>query len=386
MDDAEALELIDAHLDREPVTEEQAQALAVWLRDNPEHADRAFHRIFLHSFLQQRLQVEPALPPSTVARNELISLNDPLALDGPPHSGAKSRWRMLGIGFLIAGLVAFGAFLAFMRPGAPATDLWVYEGFDYPPTSLTAPLNASNPWPEQGGLDGLDGGQGWAEPWKEKGEKVSVLVSDVSANTYRAGDMRQFGPLGFADSHGHVLKSSGIQLRSAARPASMTTRSIDATRFPHSFSDELGLGRDGAVLWISFLAQSFDGRGQGTFAFLQLGTDAVGLRLGKLTSARSGEWSGAAVLEDVERNVRSSGISSGQAILFVARITFRPGGEHADVWIDPPLDQEPVSETATMKIPLPDFRVKQLSINSRYTTDFDEIRMGGSFRDVTPVR
>jgi hypothetical protein len=73
-------------------------------------------------------------------------------------------------------------------------------------------------------------------------------------------------------------------------------------------------------------------------------------------------------------------------VLFVARITFRPGSEHADVWIDPQLDREPATETATLQLPLPDFRLQQISLSSRYTTDFDELRLGGSFRDVTPAR
>ncbi len=56
MDDTEAFELIDAHLDRQPLTDEQSDALSAWIRTDPQRADEAFFRIFLHSYLRMRLR------------------------------------------------------------------------------------------------------------------------------------------------------------------------------------------------------------------------------------------------------------------------------------------------------------------------------------------
>jgi hypothetical protein len=137
---------------------------------------------------------------------------------------------------------------------------------------------------------------------------------------------------------------------------------------------------------MSFLAQSFDGRGLGNFSYVQLGTDEAGFRVGKLAAVPSGNWSACGILDGAEMNVRWSDTPSGQPVLIVTRITFRPGDEEADLWINPRLEVEPATNAATLHVSVPNFRWNQLSIRSRYTTDFDEIRIGGSYRDVTPVR
>ena len=51
MDDAEAFELIDAHLDRQPLTDEQSDALSAWIRTDPQRADEAFFRTMLSTML-----------------------------------------------------------------------------------------------------------------------------------------------------------------------------------------------------------------------------------------------------------------------------------------------------------------------------------------------
>jgi hypothetical protein len=400
MDDKEALELLDAHLDHEILTPEQAERLREWLVELPEHADQAFRRIVVHGFLREGLQYsalpapigeelrdEPNLE-SQLVRGELITLD----AGDRTHLDKKRQWLSLpwlfalSIAICLCGLAGWFAFNAMLLPGVPAGGLWVYEGFDYPPTSPPAPLGDGNKWPTSGGMQGLSGGSGWAQPWDETAGKVSILIADVQANAWRASDMRKFGPLGYTDAQGHVLKSTGIQLRTAAGPTSATSRLLNASAFPSKLSDEHGLGCDGAVLWMSFLAQSFDGRGLGNFSYVQLGTDEAGFRVGKLAAVPSGNWSACGILDGAEMNVRWSDTPSGQPVLIVTRITFRPGDEEADLWINPRLEVEPATNAATLHVSVPNFRWNQLSIRSRYTTDFDEIRIGGSYRDVTPVR
>lgn len=43
-------------------------------------------------------------------------------------------------------------------------------------------------------------------------------------------------------------------------------------------------------------------------------------------------------------------------------------------------------EAAVLRVPLPDFRLQKISIGSRDTADFDELRISGTFRDATPIR
>jgi len=393
MDDKEALELLDAHLDHEVLTPEQAEQLRAWVLQHPEHADQAFRRIVLHGFLREGLQYAALAAPLEGELREDAHLESPLlhgdliTIDDRAVVGTRRpRWLIIGAVIGLCLLVGwFGLRSRFMQTTPPA-GLWVYEGFDYPPTSPPAPLGDGNKWPTSGGMQGLSGGVGWAGPWQEAAAKVSILIADVQANAWRASDMRKFGPLRYSDAQGHVLKSTGIQLRTAAGPTSSTFRSLSPAAFPASLSDEQGVGRDGSVLWISFLAQSFDGRGLGNFSYVQLGTDTAGVRLGKLAAVPSGNWSACGIQDGAEMNVRWSDTPSGQAVFMVARITFRPGDDEADLWLNPKLEAEPSASSVTLHVSLPDFRCNQLSIRSRYTTDFDEIRIGGTFHDVTPAR
>lgn len=400
MDDKEALELLDAHLDREPLTPEQAERLRAWISERPENADRAFRRLVLHGFLHEGAQFEalPA-PVDGELRDEpnlesKLLLGELITLDGrsePNKQRRSARPWLMALGAVVCIGVVFAWWVLrsdkvpiAATPVESPPALWVYEGFDYPPTSPPAPLGDGAKWPTSGGMQGLSGGIGWAKPWEETAAKVSIVIADVQANAWRPSDMRKFGPLAYTDAHGRVLQSTGIQLRTAAGPTSASSRELDVAAFPANLSDEQGVGRDGSVMWVSFLAQSFDGRGLGNFAYVQLGTDTAGFRLGKLAAVPSGNWSACGILDDAEMNVRWSDTPSGQAILMVARVTFKSGEEEADVWINPRLDAEPTTNSATLHLSLPDFRANQIWIRSRYTTDFDELRLGSTFRDVTP--
>ena len=52
-----ALENIDAYLDGEELSEEEARKLEQWIKTDSENADQAFRRVFLHSYLRERFQV-----------------------------------------------------------------------------------------------------------------------------------------------------------------------------------------------------------------------------------------------------------------------------------------------------------------------------------------
>jgi hypothetical protein len=119
MDDKEALELLDAHLDHEILTPEQAERLREWLVELPEHADQAFRRIVVHGFLREGLQYsalpapigeelrdEPNLE-SQLLRGELITLD----AGDRTHLDKKRQWLSLpwlfalSIAICLCGLV-----------------------------------------------------------------------------------------------------------------------------------------------------------------------------------------------------------------------------------------------------------------------------------------
>lgn len=402
MDDAEAFELIDAHLDRETLTDEQSDALTAWITADPQRADQAFYRIFLHSYLRMRLQSGILPGTSDLATLKDFNLDDPIGTEAAlivdrqlTPIGKSSFWRSNGlILFIVCSLMIgvagwAGWFIFNNEYNSSVNKIYAYEGFDYPATILPASDAKEPKWPTSGGLQGLAGGVGWSEPWQETNSKVAIIV-DYSQKEmhWNANDMRKFGPLGYTDTHGNVLQSSGNQLRTATSPRSISTRRFDAKAFPDSMKDEMGLGRDGSVIWFSFLAQSsLSTADNNRYSYLVIGSKSIaGLRVGKLGAAPSGNWTAVGLLTGAEVNLRTSTFPSGEVVLLVARIIFRPGPEDAVVWINPKLDAEPLTSDAALHLPVPDFRFGEISVHANHSTDFDEIRFGGTFRAVTPIR
>jgi hypothetical protein len=398
MNEQEALELIDAHLDDDHLTDQQVEELSVWLRENPQHAEHAFFRIFLHSFLRRRLKAQRLTTQTDrtdLAVREAIDIDASTELHVPqstvvsvPARRSFRRQRfLLGGGIIIsAGLVALLSMMFFNA--APQGKAIAYDGFDYPATSIPSPAIDSQTWPKRGGAQGLDGGKGWAESWQETGSKVCVIVDHAREMNWDPKDMRKFKPLGHTDAQGRVLQSTGLQLRTAMGQRSVTTRKLDLTAFPNSMRDEAGLGRDGAVIWFSFLAQSFNTTSENSrFTYLQVGSrDVSGFRIGKLSAAPSGNWAAMGLMTGGQVNLRSSTVPSAEMAFLVTRLEFREGPEDAAVWINPSLAAEPKLADATLRLSVPDFRFDGISINANYSTDIDEIRFGQSFQAVAPVK
>ncbi|MFH1300909.1 MAG: hypothetical protein ABIK07_07580, partial [Planctomycetota bacterium] len=98
-----ALGDIDAYLDGEELSPEEAQRLEQWIKSDSQNADQAFRRVFLHSYLRQRFQVRSL---SEAQINEMRSRQkEPLILpadseieiklDDPPKPTRKRRNRIL---------------------------------------------------------------------------------------------------------------------------------------------------------------------------------------------------------------------------------------------------------------------------------------------------
>ena len=396
MQDQEAFELLDAHLDDLHLTDEQIEGLRAWLQDHPQHAERAFHRIFLHSFLRRRLHAQRL--PVSGERTDLV-INGAANVESftelsRPHtaliSGPIRRRRAVLVagGVIIMGVVV--ACLWVMRPTVPppVVNADVYDGFAYPATSIPVATPDGESWPTTGGLQGLAGGTGWSEPWQETGPKVAVIVDHANQENWDPKDMRKFSPLGHTDAQGHVLQTSGLQMRTAMGARSLTSRKFDLTAFPNEMKDENGLGKDGAVIWFSFLAQSYNSTASNNrFTYLQVGSREVsGFRIGKVGAAPSGNWTATGLLTGAQVNLRSSAVPSGEMTFLVTRLEFRPGAEDAAVWINPALGDEPKLEDATLRLSVPDFRFDGVTINANFSTDIDELRFGKTFQAVAPVK
>ncbi|UUO07449.1 hypothetical protein M4951_03850 [Blastopirellula sp. J2-11] len=384
MESRRAMELIDAHLDGETLSDADAAALTEWIKQNEKQADDAFRRIFLHSYLRQRIQTLGLLPSieGETTQPNLRQLDGGFDSPAPPTRAYRFTPTIVVLIFLAAILGGLMLPSVNSLPRTRRSAPFAYEGFDYAP--YDAPV-VENEWPTEGGLDGMNGGLGFSGAWVESGNLVSLIEANPSDHPWTPHDMRQFGMLGYSDRFGGILASSGNQLRTSAGPQSITSRRLDVTAAPASLLDGDAIGADGSSLWISFLTQSFDSSGDGRYAYLQLGQNNTGLRIGKLRTAPSGNWSVAAVTDGAELNLRSSDKPSGEGVLIVARIDFRPGAEQATIWINPDLNQPPDDAQSTLRLPTPDFRLDQISIAGRYSTDFDEIRLGANFRDVTPI-
>ncbi len=400
MEPREALELVDAHLDGEELSEEEAAALSDWIKEDPQQADDAFRRIFLHTYLRRRMQtlaIEPPGGPDLLETPGELPPMLPGNGDANRNQNGKPRrsWRPLG--FVAAGIgivgVVLGGMLFWQSPALPVeSSPFVYEPFDYPGFNYEGfgfpevPVEGipNGIWPTEGGLTGLDGGKGFAAPWQENGPLVAVIESDPMAHPLGRVDLRQFGRLRFVDTHDVSLDTQGNQMRTCAGHASDSFRKLDIDAAPENLRDGDQLGADGGTVWLSFLAQSYDGAGDHRYAVLQLGSDDAGLHFGKLDAMPTGNWGIAGLLNGREVNARSGQKSSGESVFVVMRIDFRPGMELATVWLDPDLDHTPTASTSMCQVQVPDFRFDQLTIKARYSTDFDELRLGETFFDVAP--
>ncbi|MCG6158209.1 hypothetical protein [Rubinisphaera margarita] len=256
----------------------------------------------------------------------------------------------------------------------------VYEGFDYPETLPTSAEFT------HAGISLEHGGWGWAGCWQESGSLASS-IDHAPLRWNVPGDRRGIESLSFRDQAGRLLRTSGGQLRTSYGQTSRAGRSIDPDAWPAEFRDSQGVGADGSEVWLSFLAQSYDSEGGNRYAFLRLGDDQTGIRLGRLPGPEKCVWSA-----EIDRTngeyigPYGSEIPADEAVLYVVRIRFQPKAEQVRVWLNPELSTVPEETEAALEFTAPNFRLHEILIEGRYSTDFDEIRIGPTFASVSPYR
>ncbi|HBG27146.1 MAG: hypothetical protein A2Y10_18580 [Planctomycetes bacterium GWF2_41_51] len=261
------------------------------------------------------------------------------------------------------GVYAYSEPVAFI----PRT-LIAYKGFDYPFSQWGID---SNPVPPNGGLDGLNGGFGWRSAWHDDLENATRLTGIAVFPGSESGP--KIEPLSFSDSSGRKLLTNGNQLRTSAGPTSKCVRYIDTRYAPQNYITNGQFGTDNKNIWLSFLAQSAACIGGDRWAYVQLDES---LRLGKI--AQKSNW---AVWAD--GNVAESAICTDQVVMYLAKIEFGSLQDTVKVWLNPPLSKESDLGTPDMVITIDDLHFLRVEIFGRYSTDFDELRLGTCFEAVT---
>jgi hypothetical protein len=275
----------------------------------------------------------------------------------------------LGCALLLASAAGRAAPPSGVAPGL----LIAVESFDYP----------------AGSLNGAKGGAGWDGGW---------FASPLATDDSRVVTPGMLSP-GLACT-GARARTPGHEVR--------TFRRIDTKRPElQPFLDGGRLGKDGTTIWLAFLMALSDVAGNNNegYASIHL-NDGVGdlakdifgdkrnhqrvqigdrnsagfYYLGRVTNGLPGA-SGWDTTVTVDRTPR----------LLVVRFDFRPGDEHAALFIDPPLGREPALESAAVQGAMTDFRFDTVQIGSggsrfaKEQADFDELRIGTSFENVAPA-
>jgi hypothetical protein len=230
------------------------------------------------------------------------------------------------------------------------------------------------------GIAGLNGGVGWNGAWYSTGALNSGIP--VAPDDYPANN--RTSPLSYTDAVGNPLLTSGNQLRTAFGNASWDRRLLAEP-----------IGALGSTVWVSFMAQSDSiTTGSPRWAFVELANTEFNNRLwiGKVTPITTGNW-GINLPDNTGSGVLSAdfggAIKMNEQTMFLMKLQFpetTEGLTSLSVWLNPPdlTDESALSSTVfsgTIKYSMWD----QVGVAGRYSTDFDEIRIGTTFASVTPI-
>jgi hypothetical protein len=231
------------------------------------------------------------------------------------------------------------------------------------------------------GLQDLAGGTGWNGAWFSQGALgagVAVWPDDFPAGSRTTA-------LSYTDGMGNSLQTSGGQVRSAYGNASIERRLLAQP-----------IGDLGSTVWVSFLAQS-DGISTASprYAFVELNNTTANNRLwlGKVTPVVTGNW-GIQLPENagVEGGVVSADFGNDYKMnletMFLMKLDFPDTAEGVtsmSIWLNPAdLTDESALSSPVFQTNMKYSTFNQVTIQGRYSTDFDEIRLGTTFDSVTP--
>jgi len=255
-------------------------------------------------------------------------------------------------------------------------ELIVYEGFAYPggienPGDVGSGGTKSGEAPSQGGT-------GLAAPKLPSGRQPLVITEEG---------------LSYTDPAGKSLLIAGLAARapqkdSAVYPLYSPSSSDPLERLRDPANPEV-FGKPGSTLWFSFLMKVDGDITTATQSVLKLGQSHMAL--GICNNDRSDA-----------PYIRISGPASkvvaepGQTYLIVGKIEFGEASSADDrndkvqIWVDPQLgEQEPIEPPSTAlegtNARLGDFWIETAPAEANTASTFDEIRIGETFLDVTPL-
>jgi len=263
------------------------------------------------------------------------------------------------------------------RTAATAPEVIAQDSFDYPDRAWGTDANLK---PNGGGVRNLWGGGGWLGPWRDAyGE--TRFNGIAGATNYPAGG--RSAPLSYQDAAGHRLVTSGSVLRGSFGASASSFRYLDMMQVSPAFLKNGAIGADGAAVWISFLAQSNDANAGNRYSYFEFGSS---LRLGKINDIPNNQfWAARASTASAAGNIATSTVSTAAVAMYLAKIEFNPGDDTVKVWLNPPLGGESLLGAPAMTITVPDFTFHTVFYRNRYSSDFDELRLGSSYAAVTPV-
>lgn len=242
---------------------------------------------------------------------------------------------------LPAGCLALLGGLGIMlsASGTSRAEPITYEGFDY----------------AVGDLVGRNGGTGWGGAWRD-GAGTRTVASQSLA--YSAG--------------GADLLTSGNRAVVGVETFANVVRN-----FSQSF------GTDGTTIWMSVLV-----RGSKFASGFQLanGSDTGDGSYKLLASAANGVWQ-----TRVGTTNQSTTVAVNQVSLALLRITFQPGNDAIDLWLNPPSLVSEAALGSPTNTRTGNFTFDRIRLNGGQNAtgtvdaEFDEIRLGTSFPSVVVV-
>ena len=222
-------------------------------------------------------------------------------------------------------------------------ELLVVEDFIYESTLIT----------------GAHGGKGWAEPW--------TGINFVTASSL------SFPGLATA---GHKLTTGNP---SGSDSLKCSFRSLSA-QVADVLVEDGKFGRDHTTLWISFLVNAPAGRSTGYGGLSLYNDNKQELFLGD--TGASNVWA----FERSGQLQRFSDVPADDVVCFlVYRVSFLPGDERIDMWVNPnPGQHEPAEATAAAsETNVRDFRFNRVRLCAApVPMSFDALRIGTTYADV----
>ncbi|HIG12670.1 MAG: hypothetical protein ABGY71_09425 [bacterium] len=221
--------------------------------------------------------------------------------------------------------------------GAQAYDVICSESFDY----------------AAGSLDNQTGGTGWFNEWWANGPNHGL----PNASSI---DVQLPGHDGVGGMASDVLENTGAFRLPASGP------------WPN-LTENFQFGRDGADIWISFIARRSVGSDDG-YGGLSLQVQFGGEKLYLGSPFGTGEWGYADPVSGASATVAGSSIDTLTHLVY--RIQFLPGPEQLDMWVNPVLDHP--SSPPHLSAVVSDFRWNEVRLQSGvFTTghgyEFDAI-------------